>query len=77
MASLPENVKWLQVSVETIKIDNGRTVPGAKYGSTESEMKRLVLTEAEQKVKQQLRDIWKGRTSTLVGFTFHPNYLKS
>uniref|UniRef100_F1KT06 10-formyltetrahydrofolate dehydrogenase n=1 Tax=Ascaris suum TaxID=6253 RepID=F1KT06_ASCSU len=48
------------VNVETVKLPDGRTIPGSKYGSEEEQHEKLVLNDEEKKVEQQLREIWQG-----------------
>ncbi|MFH4973651.1 hypothetical protein AB6A40_000360 [Gnathostoma spinigerum] len=48
------------VNVGTVKMSDGRTIPGGKFGSTDVGLKKLELTDEENHVKEEIGVIWKG-----------------
>ncbi|XP_059505675.1 cytosolic 10-formyltetrahydrofolate dehydrogenase isoform X2 [Stegostoma tigrinum] len=62
--------------VKSLQFEDGKMIPASKYFSS-SESSSLELTEEEEKIKEQLRVIWKGILTNVVEIVDSTDFFKS
>ncbi|XP_028809798.1 mitochondrial 10-formyltetrahydrofolate dehydrogenase [Denticeps clupeoides] len=64
------------VQVRNLQLDSGRMIPASKFFSSE-ESSSIELTEAEQKMAEEIRAVWKGILSSAAAIEETTDFFKS